>query len=183
MPATVERIDDVLEILPTGQGCHCQYFRMGSSEYAASGEQDRVSALRRQLDEEPPPGVLAYLDGVVAGWCGFGPRPGMERLVRSRTIPKVDDRPYWSIVCFLVRPGVRRRGVTGALLGGVVDLARRSGAPGLEAYPIDPEGRRVDTAFLYVGTRATFARAGFTEVMPTGARSAGLPRLLMRLDL
>jgi hypothetical protein len=107
----------------------------------------------------------------------------MERLVRSRTIPAVDDVPVWSIVCFLIRVGYRRRGVAIALLDGVMDLARRSGAPGLEAYPIDPEGRRADTAFGYVGFTPMFERAGFRRVLETAARSDRRARWLMRLDL
>jgi len=142
----------------------------------------RREALQSQLEEDPPPGMLAYVEGEVAGWCGFGPRPNLPRLVSSRTIPKVDDLPVWSIVCFLVRVGYRRRGVAAALLDGVVDFARRSGAPGVEAYPIDPEGGRVDVGFGYVGVTPMFEKAGFRRVVETSAHSAGRPRILMRLE-
>ena len=124
--------------------------------------------------------MLAYVDGEVAGWCGFGPRPRLPRLVRSRTIPTIDDQPVWAILCFNVRVGVRRRGVAAALLDGVVELARRSGAPGVEAYPIDPEGGRVDVSFGYVGVTPMFERAGFQRVVETAARSDRRPRILMR---
>jgi GNAT superfamily N-acetyltransferase len=127
--------------------------------------------------------MLAYLDDLLVGWCGFGPRREMERLVRSRTIPTVDDRLVWSIVCFLVRVGYRRRGVARALLQGVIDTAREAGAETLEAYPVDPGGKRIDVSFAYVGTAPMFEMAGFHRVVETSARSAGLPRWLMRLDL
>jgi GNAT superfamily N-acetyltransferase len=117
------------------------------------------------------------------GWCGFGPRQQMERLVRSRTIPAIDDLPVWSIVCFEVRPGYRRRGVARALLRGAIDCARSFGAPVLEAYPVDPEGARISSNFAYVGLVSMFEQAGFRRVVQTSARSAGLPRWLMRLDL
>jgi GNAT superfamily N-acetyltransferase len=97
--------------------------------------------------------------------------------------PRIDDRPVWSIVCFLVRVGHRRQGVAQALLAGVIDYARQHGAVGLEAYPIDPEGQRVDVAFAYVGTTSMFERAGFRREVETASRSAGRPRWLMRLDL
>ncbi len=126
--------------------------------------------------------MLAYVDGEVAGWCGFGPRPQLPRLVRSRTIPAIDDAPVWSILCFRIRVGYRRRGVATALLAGVVEHARRAGAPGVEAYPIDPEGKRVDVGFAFVGLTPMFERAGFRRVVETGARSAGRSRWLMRLD-
>jgi len=126
--------------------------------------------------------MLAYVGGEVAGWCGFGPRPSLPRLERSRTIPKIDDKAVWSILCFNIRVGYRRRGVAAALLDGVIDFARASGAPGLEAYPIDPEGGRVNSGFGYVGLTPWFERRGFRRVLETAARSDRRPRILMRLD-
>jgi GNAT superfamily N-acetyltransferase len=182
--ATPDRWDDVVTLLGGNGdvGCWCQAPRglVPGGRNAPPGV--RRAALHDQLDGEPPPGMLAYVDGVVAGWCGFGPRPGLPRLVRSRTIPAIDDRAVWSILCFNVRVGYRRRGVAAALLDGVVAFARRSGAPGVEAYPIDPDGGRVDTSFGYVGVTPMFEKAGFRRVVETAARSDRRPRILMRLD-
>lgn len=183
VPATRDRWADVVTIMGGNgdRGCWCQAPRGRAVGYGASEPGARREALHAQLAEEPPPGMLAYVDGEIAGWCGFGPRPNLPRLVRSRTIPKVDDLPVWSIVCFLVRVGYRRRGVAAALLDGVIDFARRSGAPGVEAYPIDPEGGRVDVGFGYVGVTPMFEKAGFRQVVETTAHSDGRPRILMRL--
>jgi GNAT superfamily N-acetyltransferase len=171
--------------------CSCQYWRQTSSEYGRASKDEtsrqwqrkRRAALRAQLAGATPPGVVAFLDGQLVGWCGFGPRTVMGRLVRSRTIPKVDDVPVWSIVCFTVRVGFRRQGITAALLQGAIDCARSCDVPALEAYPVDPAGKRISGAFAYVGLASMFERAGFYRVLETSAHSAGLPRLLMRLDL
>jgi GNAT superfamily N-acetyltransferase len=189
-PATLERWTDI-EVLFARIPCWCQYWRMSSSAYGRipqgqthdAQEAIHREALRDQLERPTPPGVIAYLDGRIVGWCGLGLRSELERLVRSRTIPAVDDRPVWSIVCFLVRPGYRRRGVARALLRGAIECARQHGAPAIEAYPVDPAGRRIDTAFAYVGTISMFEQEGFQRVVETAARSAGLPRWLMRLEL
>ena len=183
VPATPDRWSDVVTVMgDTDVGCWCQAprGRVGGGRRAPAGV--RRAGLREQLSEEPPPGMLAYLDGEVAGWCGFGIRPLLPRLARSRSIPAVDDRPVWSILCFKVRVGFRRKGVAAALLDGVVAYARRSGAPGVEAYPIDPEGDRVDVGFGYVGVTPMFERAGFTRLLPTSARSDHRIRWLMRLE-
>jgi GNAT superfamily N-acetyltransferase len=182
-PAGPEEWPDVETMLGRDQdrGCWCQYWRLSSSAYAARGPGGDV--MRTRLDRQPAPGMLAYIGEEVVGWCGIGPRTEMERLSRSRTIPRIDDRPVWSIVCFLVRVGYRRQGVAQALLAGVIDYARQHGAVALEAYPIDPEGQRVDVAFAYVGTTSMFERAGFRREVETASRSAGRPRWLMRLDL
>jgi GNAT superfamily N-acetyltransferase len=184
VPATADRWPDVVTLLGGNGdlGCWCQAPRGRAVGYGKSNPGARRKALRAQLDEEPPAGMLAYVDGEVAGWCGFGPRPALPRLQRSRTIPKVDDLPVWSILCFNVRVGYRRRGVAAALLAGVVDFARRSGAPGVEAYPIDPDGGRVDTGFGYVGVTPMFEKAGFRRVVETSAHSDRRPRILMRLE-
>jgi GNAT superfamily N-acetyltransferase len=165
------------------KGCWCQAPRGRAAGYGKAVPGARRAALRSQVEgDDPPPGLLAYVDGEIAGWCGFGPRPNLPRLERSRTIPKIDDLPVWSILCFKVRVGYRRRGVAAALLDGVIDLARRSGAPGVEAYPIDPEGGRVDVSFGYVGVTPMFEKAGFRRVVETAAHSDRRPRVLMRLE-
>jgi hypothetical protein len=64
-----------------------------------------------------------------------------------------------------------------------VEYARSHGAPAIEGYPVDNEGKRVDLTMAYVGTRSLFERAGFTRAADTDAVSGGFPRVLMRLDL
>ena len=185
LPATIDRWADVQAVLDGSgeKGCWCQAWR-GKDEVARAAGESRPETLRRQLkDGSPPPGYLAYLDGVPVGWVGIGVRTETPRLVNSRTIPAIDDVAVWSIGCFRIRTGYRRRGIATALLGGVIEAARQSGAPGVEAYPIDPGGRRVDAGFAFVGLASMFDAAGFRRVTMTDARSAGLPRLLVRLDL
>lgn len=184
-PATEDRFDDVVAVLGCGptSPCCCQYWRMSSGDYGRSTLDARRAALRAQTRETPPPGMLAYVDDEPAGWCGFGVRQRMERLVRSRTIPAVDDLPVWSVFCFTVRTGYRRRGLARALLAGLIAYAREQGAPALEAYPVDTHGARIHGTAAYVGTAGMFEDAGFRRIVETNARSARLPRWLMRLDL
>jgi len=46
-----------------------------------------------------------------------------------------------------------------------------------------PATAPIDSTFAYVGTTDRFEAAGFRRVAETGARSAGLPRFVMRLDI
>jgi len=184
-PAIAERWPDV-NALFAGQGdrgCWCQYWRQSSSDYSKGKPGSGQSNLRRQVMEGPPPGMIAYVDGTPAGWLVFWPRDRMERIVRSRTIPKVDDKPVWAIVCFMVRTGYRRHGVAVALLRGAIATARTAGVPALEAYPIDSDGERLDVTTSYVGFTTMFESAGFQKVIETDARSANRARILMRLNL
>jgi GNAT superfamily N-acetyltransferase len=185
VPATADRWDDVRKLLDGDgeQGCWCQAWR-GTDAKALSGGKSRPERLRQQMESgPPPPGFLAYVGGEPAGWVGVAVRTETPRLMRSRTIPAIDDLPVWSIGCFRIRTGYRRRGVARALLDGVVEAARRAGAPGVEAYPIDPDGRRVEVGAGYVGIASMFDAAGFRRVLVTDAHSGHLPRLLVRLEL
>lgn len=183
--ATLDRWDDVRAVLDgSGEaGCWCQAWR-GLDTKALAGGRSRTELLRDQMAGDPPaPGYVAYVDGTPAGWVGVGVRTETPRLANSRTMPAIDDLPVWSIGCFRIRPGYRRRGVARTLLDAVVDEARNAGAPGVEAYPIDPQGRRVEVGAGFVGIASMFDAAGFRRVLVTEGHSGRLPRILVRLDL
>jgi GNAT superfamily N-acetyltransferase len=184
-PATAERFPDLASLLrPRTEGsaaCWCLAYRV--PDRAGKSGEERAAYLRGLCGREHAPGVLAYRDGLAVGWCSVSPRAEFSRLVHSRTIPRVDERAAWSVTCFVVRPGHRRKGVAGALLEGAVDYARDCGAPVIEGYPLDTEGARISTSFVYVGTVSMFERAGFARAMPTTSRHSGIPRVVMRKEL
>lgn len=186
LPATAERWADIVTLLGSDgdRGCWCQAWRGVDSAFGRGEPGRNRMLLESQLaGGDFAPGLIAYLDDEPVGWVGLGPRQAMPRLVNSRTIPRVDDLPIWSIGCFKIRVGYRRKGVATALLAGAVEHARAAGAPAIEAYPIDPEGQRIDVGFGFVGFTPMFEAAGFRRVVLTDAHSAGRPRWLMRKDL
>ena len=184
-PADTARWRDVVALLNPGggQACWCLAYRLTSGEFGRADAAEREARMRALVAGDPAPGLLAYLDGGPVGWCNVGPRAAMGRLVRSRTIPAVDDLPVWSVVCFVVRAGYRRRGVARALLDGAVAYAREHGAPAIEGYPVDTGGGRINVSSAYVGTVGMFRRAGFEVVGETTATSGRLTRWVMRRDL
>jgi GNAT superfamily N-acetyltransferase len=115
----------------------------------------------------------------------LGPRTDFERIVRSRVIPKVDDRPVWSIVCFAVSSSARGRGVARALLDAAVAHAAARGAAAVEAYPVaigDGEAIHPDAAFT--GTLPMFERAGFLVVADRASDpSSSRQRVVVRREL
>lgn len=185
LPATGERFEGLAALLrPKREGasaCWCVAYRLPGGQAVSVSE--REAYMRGLCESDQPPGVIAYIDDVPVGWCSVSPRAGLSRLVNSRTIPKVDDRPVWSVICFVVRSGYRRRGVAAAMLDGAVDYARLQGAETIEGYPLDAEGAKISSAFAYVGTVAMFERAGFTRAAPTTSSHSGIPRWVMRREL
>ena len=165
---------------PESSVCWCLSWRLSSTENRALTGAQRADKVRELCARPLAPGVLAHLDGDIAGWAGIAPRAELYPFATSRKFPHVDDLPVWSLWCLRVRPGFRHRGITAALIEGAVDYARASGAPAVESYPVDNAGRRVDLTMAYVGTRAMFERAGFVKAADTASVAAGIPRILMR---
>lgn len=163
--------------------CWCLSYRLTSSkenrQLVGPARGERVRLL---VQQDPPPGVLAYDDGEVVGWAAVHPRSDTS-FARNRTIPHVDDLDVWSVWCIRVRPGRRKAGISHHLLAGAVEFARSNGAVAIEGYPLDNRGARIDTTMAYVGTRSLFERAGFVKAADTTSVLAGFPRVLMRLDL
>ncbi|MEP6482419.1 MAG: GNAT family N-acetyltransferase [Rhodoglobus sp.] len=204
MPQSVESIEGRVEVLPA-VGRFDDFKRVAGVQKQGAGgcwcmsyRDTRLNNLERPLymaDEcsrEPGPGILAYVDDEVAGWCSIAPRSSYRRLMNSRTIPFVDaaedgsgsERDAWSAVCFVVRPKFRRQGLMNVLLEGAVEHARAHGAAVIEGYPIESETPgKVDVISGYVGTTRLFERAGFTRATATTAHSGGRLRWVMRREL
>ncbi len=165
---------------PESSVCWCLSWRLSSTENRALAGIQRAGKVRELCSRDLAPGVLAHLDGEVAGWAGIALRSDLHPFAHSRKIPHIDDLPVWSLWCIRVRPGFRKRGIARALIEGAVDYARASGAPAVESYPVDNDGERVDLTMAFVGTRSMFERAGFTKAADTTSVSGGFPRILMR---
>ncbi|MGY1836858.1 GNAT family N-acetyltransferase [Blastococcus sp. SYSU DS0510] len=184
-PAT--SFPDVATVLgprrPDANVCWCLSYRLTTSkenrELVGPARGERV---RELVQEDPPPGVLAYDGEEVVGWAAVHPRAGTS-FARNRRIPHVDDLDVWSLWCVRVRPGHRGSGLAHHLVAGAVEFAREHGAPAVEAYPVDNQGRKVDLTMAYVGTRSLFERAGFVTVAETDSVLNGFPRVVVRRDL
>jgi GNAT superfamily N-acetyltransferase len=178
--------DDVATMVgpkrPDASVCWCLSYRIPSKENVALTGPARGERVRQLLQEDPPPGVLAYDGDDVVGWAAIHPRADTT-FARNRKIPHLDDLEVWSLWCVRVRPGHRGTGIAHHLIEGAVQFARIRGAPVVEAYPVDNDGRKVDLTMAYVGTRTMFERAGFTKAADTESVINGFPRVLMRLDL
>jgi GNAT superfamily N-acetyltransferase len=187
VPAGSERFADVATMLgprnPESSVCWCLSHRVDSRTNQSLVGPARGEYVRELCARPVAPGVLAYDDqGDVVGWAAVAPRAELP-FERSRKIPHVDDLPVWSIWCVRVRPGHRGKGLARVVLEGAVEYARSKGAPAVEGYPVDNEGRKVDLTMAYVGTRGLFESAGFTKAADTSAVSGGFPRVLMRRNL
>lgn len=166
-PVTPARLPD-LERFSEAHGkfryCSCMRWRLRSTEFQHSTKDDRVAALEKLVRHGTPVGVLAYLEKEPVGWCSIAPRETYGALEHYRALPRLDDAPVWSVVCFFVDRRVRRQGVTLGLLKAAVKYARSRGAKIIEGYPVEPGPR----LYTYMGSPSIFRQAGFHDVTPPG---------------
>jgi len=201
VPAGADRFADVATMLnPNGrpQACWCMHWRLPPREDANL----RHEYLQALAEQDPAPGLLAYLadgegadvgkgaddgaDRTVVGWVGLAPKSASRTLQRSRLLPRGEPDTWpttWAVMCFVVRPGYRRRGVARALLEAAVDYARDHGGRVVEGYPVEAGGSRVPVSAGFVGTVEMFEAVGFERVGETPATSGKRPRWVLRRDL
>jgi len=141
-------------------GCWCMYWRIGNN-YRKRPSDANKAAFCELVKSGPPPGLLAFDGDLAVGWCQLTPRDVLPWLDHTWRLKRVDDVPVWSLSCFYVRKGYRKRGVTSALIAAALDTAKRAGAPALEAYPLDA---KLTPSTSHTGYASTFARAGFKIV-------------------
>jgi GNAT superfamily N-acetyltransferase len=170
-PLTAARMADLAKLF--GQGgdpkwCWCAFNRVRGMTWAnstpESNRQVLTDAVRTTAREDRAPGLLAYQGREAVGWVSMGPREDYERIQQSVVLAPLDDRPVWSIVCFVVGKSARGQGVAHALLDAAIAYARQHGATLLEAYPADTGGKRIPSASAFRGTVSMFERAGFEVV-------------------
>ena len=170
-PLVGDRWSDLVELfsrpgLSIARGCYCMFYRRPGRHQFSPGltySEANQRALKALVKRGVVPGLLGYENGRAIGWVSLGPREDYARLKRSQVMKAVDDKPVWSIICFVVDPRERHRGVAEAMLKGAMGWARKHGATLLEAYPCDKQGKASDDS-MWFGAKSMFDRAGFFEV-------------------
>ena len=187
-PLTGETWEALAELFREGgdpRWCWCQYWRLRSKDFSSAKVPQLRERLHGQAVSPQPPGLVAFDGDRAVGWVSLGPRPDFERVVRSRVIPTIDDRPVWSIVCFAVSESARGRGVARTLLDAAVEYARERGADALEAYPVAIDAAEpINPGAAFTGTLPMFERAGFRMVADRASdASSRHQRVVVRREL
>jgi GNAT superfamily N-acetyltransferase len=178
-PLTAARWDDFETLFgPNGAcaGCWCAWFLMTNREYTEAKKEGHKELMRTLVHSGVEPGIIAYADGVPAGWVALAPRERYQRLETSKQLGAVDDKPVWVISCFFIHRDYRRQGLMEKLLAAAVQYARGLGVKTLEAFPLDVEGK-MSSIQMYTGKSSVFYKLGFNEVARRNYRP------ILRLEL
>jgi len=167
---------------PEWSQCYCVHFHWNDRCEAEfeSGEKRGSDWAVQMILSGVIKGYLAYSDGKVVGWCNANDKRGYD-LLRKR--PELwDDADQGSktkaVVCFLVAPALRGRGIASRLLQRACADAANEGYDWIEAYP--PAGA-CDMYIAHHGTVPLFEKHGFSVykalardvIMRKGLRNTG----------
>lgn len=174
-PLVPPLVDDFLSLFdaafsdnPYWMGCYCAYYDDPCSDDQWKAGADAAPAHREARCERiragQSKGLLAYVDGSVVGWCNVGPRDAFVNLRAYAEAVEPGDAPTGSVMCFVVHPEHRHRGVATALLERADDYLRDLGMATVEGYP--RAAPPSDPAFpwsaaSYKGTREMYEQAGY----------------------
>lgn len=145
-------------------GCWCMWWRVTRKEFeSCQGEKNR-RAFRKIVDSGKVTGLLGYLGNQAVGWCSVAPREQFSSLERSRILKRIDDKDVWSIVCFYIKKGYRKHGLTLNFIRGAIEYASWQGGEIIEAYPTVIRTSEAPPVSIFMGILDVFKQAGFREV-------------------
>lgn len=156
---------------PEWARCYCQFYRVPRALdwNAFTAGQNRI-AVSASIDAGEAEGYLARSDGETVGWLHAAPRHKLphcfERLSVEPTPIGVPPQDAAVIVCFVIAPAWRRRGVAGALLDGALADLRERGIAHVDAFPFKA-GDSAKAGDHYHGPASLFASRGFVPIAET----------------
>ena len=189
-PANDATSEDVEAVFDAGgaRKCRCQALKVPGWIWRDTTQDERDAALLEQAGcgtsgpSSRTSGLVGYVDGEPAGWVAVEPRENYPRIwARQKSWMRMDRdlEGVWSVTCFVVRKGFRRRGLMYELAAATVEYGRQVGARVLEGYPTEPApGKTVIWDEASVGLLQVFVDAGYeVEASPTLRRRVVRHRL------
>jgi GNAT superfamily N-acetyltransferase len=188
-PANEADVEDVLAVFAAGgaRRCRCQALKTEGWIWRDTTQEERDAALLDQAGcgrPGPTSGLIGYVDGEASGWVAVEPRENYPKIwARRQPWMRMDPERegVWSVTCFVVRPGYRRRGLMYELAAATVEYGQQVGARVLEGYPTEPaDGKTVIWDEASVGLLQVFLDAGYEVVAAPTLRRRVVRRELDR---
>lgn len=146
------------------------YSRLTNKDFELKQGEANKLLFKEIVDSGEKPGVLAYVDGVPAGWVPISPREKLPTLKKSKQLKRIDEKLVWSISCFYVGTKFRKMGLMQHLIKAAIDFAKENGATIVEGYPIE-KNKKYAPISIYLGIKSAFVRECFEEVENSNGRS------------
>lgn len=159
--------DKAFSDFPDWAGCYCGFYDTLGADWDSSADAVREHRAARSvlISTGKAQGLLAYIDDKPVGWCNAQPRTNFANM-RSYGIALTDPgEPVGSIMCFIVAPEYRGKGVCTTLLRAACEKFRRDGLQIAEGYPTTDSQKRFGNIpwaeANYKGPLNVYLRNGF----------------------
>jgi len=146
-------------------GCWCMSWLLTKKEFDANKGEGNKRKMKKLVNSNTQPGILAYLKNKPVGWCAIASREKYIRLEKSRVLKRIDDEAVWSIPCFFIKKEFRRKGLSTEILKAAVEFSKSKGVKIVEGYPAEPYSNNIPAAFAWTGFPSSFRKAGFKEAI------------------
>jgi ribosomal protein S18 acetylase RimI-like enzyme len=114
--------------------CYCFSYHFIGPKEEWEKEKNRSSAIKF-IKENKMTGYLAYSDNKPIGWCNVNDRLNYQRLLKYYDLVDNPDDKVCSIVCFVISPESRRKGIAQKILERIcIDYSLKD-YDYIEAYP------------------------------------------------
>jgi GNAT superfamily N-acetyltransferase len=180
-PIAVERLtparrDDYLRFFDHERGpafadnpgwakCYCHFYHVPKAlRWDALDAAANRTAMTARIEASEMDGFLAYAGDEVVGWVNAQPYAKLPHCAARMGIPPpplpVPPHEAAAIVCFVIAPAWRKRGVSRALLAGALASFAARGIRVVDAFPFKA-GAAATASAHYHGPPSLFAAAGF----------------------
>lgn len=117
-------------------GCWCMLWRLSRKAWESGAGESNRDAMKALFQEGRVPGLIGWIENEPVGWIQVDERIAFPRLTNSRILKPIDDTPVWSIACFFIKKGFRRKGASIPCCALHVILLQKMGQRYLKAIPL-----------------------------------------------
>jgi len=151
---------------PDWSGCYCQFYHFPGSikEWEDATKEQNRNASEKLILEDKMKGFLAYVNNQPVGWCNVNKKEAYSNIPYEDELGENAKNKIASIVCFLISPSYRKKGIARTLLQKTIVNLRENGFKWLESYPREGE---LSDAHSYHGPVSLYSSEGFFVVKET----------------
>jgi len=151
---------------PDWSGCYCQFYHFPGSikEWGETTKEQKRNASEKLILEEKMKGFLAYVNNQPVGWCNVNNKNFYSNIPFEDESEEDAIDKIASIVCFVIAPSYRKKGIARFLLQKAMVNLRENGFKWLESYPRKGE---LSDAHSYHGPVSLYSSEGFYVVSET----------------
>jgi len=170
-PLTPDLIEDFLNFFdniafsdnPDWGGCYCHFYHFAGNmeQWGEATKEHNRDATKTLIKEEIMKGLLAFVNNEPAGWCNVNSKDVYEKIPVDNESEDTLKGKIASVVCFLIAPDYRKKGVARKLLNHAINMLKEKGYAWIEAYPRKGE---LSDAYSYHGPVSLFDSEGFSVV-------------------